>query len=135
MAVKISTYNPGTGVLGSKAFSAGMGFVTGGPVGAAAALAGSGNPAMGRALGAAKMAMGQAPDAEEPEEEIQRGDVPEPPADPMQRRMDQLSQQPTHVIQRGLEALNDPSTPDYIKQQYAEPLLRAKYAIGGTSRY
>lgn len=114
--------------FGGTALKVGLGFATGGPVGAAAALIGSKNPALGKAVGLAGGAAGQAAPA--PTGAVPGVEVSTPPPGPtnaIERRYAALSQDPQSVIAGGLAALRDPGVPQEMRDAYAEPFLKAKF--------
>lgn len=49
----------------------------------------------------------------------------------IQRRLDMAKADKQATLHGALGALKDPSVPDYVREAYAEPLLRAKYFGGG----
>lgn len=143
MPVKIAQGPRQTGFMDSKAFKVGMGFATGGPVGAAMALAGSSNPglgAIGRAVGAAggggesngpvEMEAPQAINPNQATQQMQQQQnqqMQAQPDSPVARAIQARTTDPKFAVMDGLSALEDPSVPDYIRQEYAQPLLMAKH--------
>lgn len=128
MAIDIKQPPKSGGLMGSKAFRVTAGTLTGGPGGAAMALAG--DSAGGRAIGTYNSFKSQP--AQEPQQQqdnpfIMTKQSEEMPDTPMQRRYQSLQTDPASSVENGLAALRDPSVPDHVRQQYAEPLLRAKY--------
>lgn len=113
----------GGGVMNSKAFGVGLGVATGNPMMAVGSLT-QGSPA-GNMMGAASK-LGDIGGA--PPNQI---DSTSEPYNAISARLQAKSQDPNMAINQGLNALKDPSVPDYVRQQYAEPLLRAKYKING----
>lgn len=110
----------GGGLMGSKAFGVGLGVATGNPVAVAGALT-QGSPAGNIGSIGSKIG-GMMPSSMDASTE---------PYNPIQSRLEAQAQNPTMAINQGLNALKDPAVPDYVRQQYAEPLLRAKYKLNG----
>lgn len=158
MPVKI--YSPKSG--GGKGMDILMGAASGGIAGAGAALLKSSNPAVGRAIDAYQMGknVGGTPATgisdrleqakSQPVAEFGAASVPRaepqapglgvdtqlpPPGDAVSRRIGLMQQDPAQTLGSGLEALRDPSVPQEIRDQYAEPLLRARYSLGGNRRF
>jgi hypothetical protein len=131
---KIDSAGGGSGLMGSKAFKVGMGFFTGGPVGAGMALLpdnGLGGAAkVAHSAGAFSGGAAAAPSA--PKMPI--GNIADNAAgeNAIGRALKARQGNPDMQVQQGLVALQDPSVPDEIRKAYAEPLLRAKY-YGGRS--
>jgi hypothetical protein len=126
MAVKIGAPQGGAG--GGKGMAIGMGLVTGGLKGAGQALLQSGNPKaaglINRVEGFGKALEPAALKGQDPQTDA----YTPPAASAIDRRFQTLSSDPQMTVLAGLEALRDPSVPDDIRQSYAEPLLRGKYA-------
>lgn len=114
MATGISKYEGSKGLLGSKAFSLGVGALTGGgSLGATGAIAGGG--LKGAALGAAGAAS--------PAVKAMTGAADSA----IGRRVLGLKADPAVAVEEGLSALKDPSVPDAVRQDLAPKLLQAKY--------
>lgn len=128
MGVKIYTPPASQGIMSSKAGKIGMGFATGGPAGAGMALLAANNPAAGSV---ANLAGGIGGSDKKVGEGSPPGVVDSTPESALTRRYNALSENPEMTVVAGLNALKDPSVPQDIRDQYAEPLLRAKhYGIG-----
>lgn len=120
------------------AAGAAQGFAAGGPIGA---LAGAAMSLMSNSAGKSAIGMGQtvagmggakAPKPatpEAPKMEAPRLGAPEPMGDynPISSRLTAMNQDPKVAVQQGLLALQDQSVPQYVRNELAEPLLRAKY--------
>lgn len=156
MAVKIDIPPPSKGLFGSKIFGLGLAALSGGAgagllggTGALGALGGAGvaaatqaNPQIGKLANAYGTAKGMAeqfkpnPGHDQASSTLATDSnfkMPKLGESAMSRRMGSYQLSPNTAIQSGLEALKDPSIPDYMRQQYATPLLQAKH-FGGSRR-
>lgn len=123
----------GSSLMKSPLLSIVKGYISGGATGAGAGLIESKNPALGAAMNATGAT--SASKTEGDSLQSQGSDALKMPNlgdsmqsdNPMSRRLGLMDQDPEASIYDGLDALKDPSIPSWMRQQYAEPLLRAKH--------
>lgn len=104
-----------------------MGFVTGGPMGAAASLAGDlvkgGGALVPTNIGGEKkvtqIGIDEKGNTEFPDNAVDYN--------PMDKKLDNMQQDPMAITHEALALLKDPSIPQEYRDQYAEPLLRYKH--------
>ena len=135
MIKKVEMPKSGGGL--QKVLSVGSAIMTGNPLLAAGALPDN-SPAKkaiglyNQGKGAASMfgSSEQAPDMANGSDSLrmpQLGESAGFAGSPMERKMNELGQDPLALTNQALTLLKDPSIPQEYRDQYAEPLLRAKY--------
>ncbi|HYE72382.1 MAG TPA: hypothetical protein VEF04_03590 [Blastocatellia bacterium] len=116
---------------GSKLLSAGIGFLTGGPAGAAMALApdsaGKGLLGLASKLPKAEPEMPDMTQANAISQAPAFGTQALPASNPIESKLKSFEQDPKFMTNKALALMKDPSIPQDIRDQYAEPLLRMKH--------
>lgn len=130
---------PSQGILGSKALGVGLGFATGGPAGAALALASENNPAISKIakLGGmagsggsatSEVAEGSTNPVSDTLQSPNIGDGFRQDQSPMGRRLSLSTvDDPKRIIQDGLDALWHADVSPEMRADIAVPLLQAKH--------
>lgn len=148
MSNKIQMLPAGKGILGSKALGVGLGIITGNPMMAAGALAG--DSPMGRALSIYNTASSLGGKAETPapapestgggavglagrQAGVDAGAAPGLMGrqNALTRRYGLMQEDPAKALADGLSALQDPSIPDEVRGELAEPFLKVRYFGNG----